>query len=456
MGHKDFYLYLELRVESCHRKEFIMTFMDWFGFLMSSVALTITLFLWRQITKPQKDDPRISKGLRLLQSKISIIEDLSDKTEAEVQKLRGIIDNKIKEIQSKMILAEQVIRDLNQAVDRSLESAKIFQEEVPHEEWVERQNTLKLVKAAKLAKLGFLSQEISQHIDLPKAQIDFIVKVNKDQLTFEEDKLPLWLQNELKKDPLINQASWRHQKLSENQTNSQAAFTSIARPLSQQPEPGSLNHPGVKTQPETLTNFAAHSTSHLGILDFVPTEDNNPSPDTPFFDRAKTATDTKTETPRSQENSEKLAPSIHNSNKEPMELTASSNKNQMNLSFNKESLFERDTVDLDSFNKMREDFKKTASQMHSSVSLEKNRGLEFIKSQNEDGAQKKDFSFKNHAFDGVQFLQQTGAKIFKKASAFTLSPLHQKLADNSNLLTENKNAETTTQTRPLNEGEAAP
>ena len=37
-----------------------------------------------RMNRAPKDDPRLSRGLQLLQSKISVLEDLSDRTETQV------------------------------------------------------------------------------------------------------------------------------------------------------------------------------------------------------------------------------------------------------------------------------------------------------------------------------------------------------------------------------------
>jgi len=48
------------------------------------LALAGVVAVWIKITRPSKDDPRLSRGLQLLQTKISVLEDLSDRTETQV------------------------------------------------------------------------------------------------------------------------------------------------------------------------------------------------------------------------------------------------------------------------------------------------------------------------------------------------------------------------------------
>lgn len=149
--------------------------------------------LWIRLSRPAKDDPRLSKGLQLLQSKISILEDLSDRTEVQVQQLTALLEQKCKEIQAKIQTSEKQLAKIDQSMQKSLEVSKIFQDRIPHTEIVERQNTIKYVKAARLAHQGLSVDEIAQQSDLSRGEIEFIAKVNKDQLMFCEDSLPEWI-----------------------------------------------------------------------------------------------------------------------------------------------------------------------------------------------------------------------------------------------------------------------
>lgn len=171
-----------------------------FWFLVQ-LLVNIVLFagvvgLWMRLHRPQKDDPRLSKGLQLLQSKIAILEDLSDRTEVQVGQLTALLEQKCKEIQAKIQLSEKQLNKIDQSTQKSLEVAKIFQDRIPHGEILERQNTVKYVKAARLAHQGLSFDEIAEQVDLSRGEIEFIAKVNKDQLMFCEDSLPEWAQEE--------------------------------------------------------------------------------------------------------------------------------------------------------------------------------------------------------------------------------------------------------------------
>src|SRR3974390_2342837 len=98
--------------------------------------------LWLRLKRPPQDDPRLSRGLQLLQSKITVLEDLSDRTDAQVKQLTQILDQKTRYIQDKIVQAEQQILRVDQSMQKSLEVAEIFQDKIPHEEVVERKRTV--------------------------------------------------------------------------------------------------------------------------------------------------------------------------------------------------------------------------------------------------------------------------------------------------------------------------
>jgi hypothetical protein len=164
--------------------------------LVFIVLSTGLVALWIRLHRPPKDDPRLSRGLQLLQSKIAVLEDLSDRTDIQVQQLTTLLENKCKQIQEKLNQADQQLVRIDQSLKKSLEITEIFQDRIPHQEIIERQNTLKYVKAAKMAHEGRSVDEILKVVDLQLSEIEFITKVNKDQLMFAEDSLPSWAQAE--------------------------------------------------------------------------------------------------------------------------------------------------------------------------------------------------------------------------------------------------------------------
>jgi hypothetical protein len=146
------------------------------------------------MNRPAKDDPRLSKGLQLLQNKIAVLEDLSDRTETQVSQLTALLEQKVKVIQLSVQAADKQINKIEQSMQKSLEVAKIFQDRIPHSEILERQSTIKYVKAARLAHQGLSVEEIANQVDLSRGEIEFIAKVNREQLMFCEESLPEWAQ----------------------------------------------------------------------------------------------------------------------------------------------------------------------------------------------------------------------------------------------------------------------
>jgi mannose/fructose/N-acetylgalactosamine-specific phosphotransferase system component IIB len=148
--------------------------------------------LWLRSRRSPQEDARLSRGLQLLTSKIAILEDLSDRTDKQVHQLTDLLEQRSRLLQTKIFEAEKLVRELEQSMHKSREVAEIFQDKIPHEEIIERQNTIKYVKAAQLAHRGIDLNQIAAQVDLPREQIEFIAKVNRTQLMFDVDQLPEW------------------------------------------------------------------------------------------------------------------------------------------------------------------------------------------------------------------------------------------------------------------------
>lgn len=141
----------------------------------------------------REEDPRLSYGLKLLQNKIAVLEDLSDKTELQVKQLVVLLETKMRDLQNKVKDADGQLARIDQSLRKTLEVAHIFQEEVPHEQIMERKVTNKYITAARMAHQGMDFQQIQKQVDLPQAELDLIVKLNREQLMFSEDHLPAWV-----------------------------------------------------------------------------------------------------------------------------------------------------------------------------------------------------------------------------------------------------------------------
>ncbi len=161
--------------------------------LFLNISFAVTIFiLWARLARSPKEDPRLSKGLQILQTKISILEDLSDRTDKQVRDLCNIIERKSKEVELAIIQSEEQIVKIGHSMRKSLEVAEIFQDKIPHDEILDRKNSKKYIDAALLAHKGQTPQQIADVIDLSIPELEFICKVNKDRLMFSEDELPSW------------------------------------------------------------------------------------------------------------------------------------------------------------------------------------------------------------------------------------------------------------------------
>lgn len=153
-------------------------------------GLSFSLFLR---LKEKKHDQRLTKGLQLLQNKISILEDLSDRTDEQVSKIVHLIDQKAQDARTQLLEADHKIEQINMALSKALDISKVFSENIPQQEIADRQKTNAYVQAAKLAHQGFSVDQICAKVDLSPAEVEMIAKVNRDQLQFAEEALPSWV-----------------------------------------------------------------------------------------------------------------------------------------------------------------------------------------------------------------------------------------------------------------------
>ncbi len=156
--------------------------------------------LWMRLRRPPQDDPRLSRGLQLLQTKITVLEDLSDRTDSQVKQLTQLLDQKNRLLQNRILEAEQQMVKIDHSMHKSMEVAEIFQDKIPHHEIAERQRTVEYVKAARMANSGLSVDEIAESVALPREQVELIAKFNRDQLMFDEEALPEWAARGMDKD----------------------------------------------------------------------------------------------------------------------------------------------------------------------------------------------------------------------------------------------------------------
>jgi hypothetical protein len=161
------------------------------------LGLLLGLFLvWARFSRPPKEDARLSRGLQLLQSKIAVLEDLSDRTDVQVRQLSALLSAKAVEVHQKTAEADRQIQAIEKNMQKSLELSKIFQDKIPHREIIERETSYKYIEAARMANQGRSVEDISKKLEIPPGEVEVIVNMNRDQLIFDEGEVPEWAKPE--------------------------------------------------------------------------------------------------------------------------------------------------------------------------------------------------------------------------------------------------------------------
>ncbi len=160
-------------------------------------VLFFGIAFWAKLTKAPKDDPRLSRGLQMLQSKISVCEDLNDRVDHLSQQAIKNLEDKSRQLQAQITLAQDVLRQIEEKIEKCLQTAKLIREQIPHEEMVQQKNSLKYVQAAKMANQGRTIEEIVSKLNLSFAEVELIHKLNRKNLQFSEDDLPDWMSREV-------------------------------------------------------------------------------------------------------------------------------------------------------------------------------------------------------------------------------------------------------------------
>lgn len=138
----------------------------------------------------KQEDAKLSRGLQLLTSKTAVIQDLMDRSEILGRQLTQLLDRKQDEIQNKLEQVNVHLHKVQLSIQKSEEVAQIFQDKIPHEQIIERQNSMKYMQAAKLAHQGLSIEEISKQVDIPTGELELIVKLNREKLLVQQE--PEW------------------------------------------------------------------------------------------------------------------------------------------------------------------------------------------------------------------------------------------------------------------------
>jgi uncharacterized protein YoxC len=152
------------------------------------------LFLLINRKQTEKDDSKFSKGLQILQNKISVLEDLSDQTDEQVRSLTQLLEAKYREIQGLLVESDQQISKMEEIASNIWQQVESSSSVMGNQTSTEVQSMNKYVKAAQMAHSGKSIEEIIREIDITRGEAELIVAMNKDQLTFNQNTLPLWVQ----------------------------------------------------------------------------------------------------------------------------------------------------------------------------------------------------------------------------------------------------------------------
>ena len=162
--------------------------------MVNLVFLAGFLFLLINRKQTQKDDQKFSKGLQLLQNKISVLEDLSDQTDEQVRSLTQLLEAKYREIQGLLVDSDQQIQKMEEIAKNIYAQVESSSSMMGNQSSSEVQSMNKYVKAAQMANNGKTIEEVIREIDITRGEAELIVAMNKDQLTFNQNTLPLWVQ----------------------------------------------------------------------------------------------------------------------------------------------------------------------------------------------------------------------------------------------------------------------
>ncbi len=210
-----------------------------FLLLFNVITLSLIVYLYFRVFIKPREDVRLSRGLQLLQSKIAVLEDLKDRTEHQSHQISHLLDVKIREIKSVMVDAEKLIEKIAGSQQKSLEVAQIFEEKIPHQEVIERQNSKKYILAMQMYQAGKMPDEISEKTGLSRSEINLIIKVRAASAVTAEVPPPATAQPEVSSTPAavnLKSLSQLGQEFraaiesSATQTNLENAFSAASRP----------------------------------------------------------------------------------------------------------------------------------------------------------------------------------------------------------------------------------
>lgn len=166
--------------------------------VLNLVFLAGIVFLLIHRKQTHREDQKFSKGLQILQTKISVLEDLSDQTDDQVRSLTKLLEDKYREIQSLLAESDQQIQQMEEIAQNTMSR---LQSAGSMPQSSEQGSMNKYVKAAQMAHSGASMDEILKAVDLTRGEVELVMAMNKDQLVFNQHKLPMWVNPDLADSP---------------------------------------------------------------------------------------------------------------------------------------------------------------------------------------------------------------------------------------------------------------
>ena len=159
--------------------------------LIIQILLNVTffvglLFCLVKIQKDREEDIRMAQGLRLLQSKISVLEDLSDHAEVQSKKIMSLLDSKMNEARGVLEPLDAGLGEIHQALAKGETIKKHLSEELPHDRLFDQQQKGKYLQAAQLSHQGWSPEDIARQLELPLAEVLLVQKVNKKKIIYSQ------------------------------------------------------------------------------------------------------------------------------------------------------------------------------------------------------------------------------------------------------------------------------
>ncbi len=156
-----------------------------FTFQLASFAI-----IYVRISRRPRETHGVREGMDLIESKLNALQDFLESADSQVRKMQELISVKSQQLDLQMQELTQESHKIGNSLLKAQETIDLFQERIPHEEFLDRKNAVNYVKAARMAHEGISLAEIARQIDIPMNELELICKLNKDSLMMTNEDLP--------------------------------------------------------------------------------------------------------------------------------------------------------------------------------------------------------------------------------------------------------------------------